>query len=139
MGIDKLQNALFPDFMKARAEGKCPFCERLVSEGDFRDTISKKEHSISGMCQECQDSFFDEDDEESLDYKIVESITKEMTPSRVNVALDRIMDIIFHEVYLRHEEVENLLEEEIEYGDGPSFGEARPKIKDVLKRLQEEG
>jgi len=137
MGIDKLQNELFPDFMKDRAEGKCPFCKRLISEGDFRDTISQKEFSISGMCQECQDSFFDENDEESLDYEIVESITKGMTPSRVNVALDQIMDIIFHEVYLKHKEMEDSLEEEIEYGDGPNFGEARPKIKDVLKRLEE--
>lgn len=26
---------------------------------EFRDTISKKEYTISGLCQECQDRFFD--------------------------------------------------------------------------------
>lgn len=26
---------------------------------DFRDALSKKEYSISGMCQGCQDSFFE--------------------------------------------------------------------------------
>lgn len=29
----------------------------------FRDSLSQKEYSISGMCQKCQDSVFGESDE----------------------------------------------------------------------------
>ncbi len=38
---------------------KCPFCSKEVSEKDFRDELSLKEFHISGLCQECQDDFFD--------------------------------------------------------------------------------
>lgn len=30
----------------------------------FKDELSRKEYSISGMCQECQDLVFNSDDEE---------------------------------------------------------------------------
>lgn len=36
--------------------GSCPFCQRTCT--DFRDDESRKEHRISGLCQECQDSIF---------------------------------------------------------------------------------
>ncbi len=32
---------------------KCVFCEREIKEEDFRDNFSKREYSISGMCQVC--------------------------------------------------------------------------------------
>jgi hypothetical protein len=38
--------------------GKCPTCDAWIYEEDFRDPLSKKEYSISGMCQKCQDSVF---------------------------------------------------------------------------------
>lgn len=28
----------------------------------FRDALSKKEYQISGLCQSCQDAFFDDDE-----------------------------------------------------------------------------
>ena len=34
----------------------CTTCGKPV--GKFKDKISKKEYSISGMCQKCQDSVF---------------------------------------------------------------------------------
>lgn len=37
----------------------CPGCREPISETTFRDDISRKEFLISGMCQHCQDSFFD--------------------------------------------------------------------------------
>ena len=36
----------------------CPICERFVDHRDFRDTLSKNEWRISGMCQDCQNSIF---------------------------------------------------------------------------------
>jgi hypothetical protein len=36
----------------------CALCGKLVSEQDFRDPLSLKEYTISGMCQECQDDVF---------------------------------------------------------------------------------
>ena len=40
---------------------RCPTCNRRIDpEVDFRDALSKKEFSISGMCQECQDAVFTE-------------------------------------------------------------------------------
>lgn len=36
--------------------GRCPTCGNAI--GGFRDDLSVKEFSISGMCQKCQDSVF---------------------------------------------------------------------------------
>lgn len=35
---------------------KCPTCGGDV--GGFRDSLSRREYSISGMCQDCQDKVF---------------------------------------------------------------------------------
>jgi len=41
----------------------CPFCTKKVSIEDFSDPVSIKEFKISGLCQECQDSFFEDPDQ----------------------------------------------------------------------------
>lgn len=38
--------------------GKCPMCARELASTPFRDLLSEREFSISGMCQVCQDSIF---------------------------------------------------------------------------------
>lgn len=47
-------------------QGMCMTCGG--SAGGFRDALSAKEYSISGMCQNCQDQVFaePEDDEEDM-------------------------------------------------------------------------
>ena len=45
----------FIDNLKNR---KCPVCGADVSKANFRDELSLKEFTISGMCQECQDKVF---------------------------------------------------------------------------------
>lgn len=50
-----------------RTSGKCPTCAREFDpDAEFVDDLSRREYRISGMCQECQDSVFnqDEDDED---------------------------------------------------------------------------
>ena len=37
---------------------KCPICGTLIKEKEFKNEISKKEYSISGQCQMCQDEVF---------------------------------------------------------------------------------
>jgi hypothetical protein len=44
---------------KALAAGRCPSCKGEAKE--FKDELSKKEYSISGMCQKCQDKVFHEE------------------------------------------------------------------------------
>ena len=39
--------------------GVCTYC--AITLDDFRDEISAKEYSISGMCQTCQDKTFRDD------------------------------------------------------------------------------
>ena len=43
-------------------EGKCPFCKKVVASDSFKDAISKVEFEISGLCQECQDETFKEEE-----------------------------------------------------------------------------
>jgi len=38
----------------------CTWCKKPVTP--FRDQLSAKEYSISGMCQACQDATFEEDE-----------------------------------------------------------------------------
>lgn len=56
-GIDLLIESVFG---KNRADtirsGKCTTCNTPNIE--FRNDISRKEYTISGMCQDCQDSVF---------------------------------------------------------------------------------
>lgn len=36
----------------------CTTCDRTFGEGEFKDDLSVTEYRISGMCQQCQDSFW---------------------------------------------------------------------------------
>lgn len=40
------------------AKNLCPFCGATIREEDFRDGESKREYSVSGLCQTCQDDVF---------------------------------------------------------------------------------
>jgi hypothetical protein len=40
---------------------RCITCNLPIIETDFTDDLSKKEYSVSGMCQKCQDKTFKED------------------------------------------------------------------------------
>lgn len=42
--------------------GVCVLCNQPAIE--FKDELSRKEYTISGMCQKCQDDVFGGDDEE---------------------------------------------------------------------------
>ena len=44
-----------------RSQCKCPFCCMDVVLEEFRDDLSLREYKISGLCQSCQDSMFDND------------------------------------------------------------------------------
>ena len=53
--IEELLNHMFNRTAKIESS-KCATCE---SENlTFRDELSEKEYTISGMCQTCQDDFF---------------------------------------------------------------------------------
>lgn len=41
----------------AFSQGSCVMCSGEAKE--FRDSASKREYKISGMCQSCQDDFFE--------------------------------------------------------------------------------
>jgi hypothetical protein len=58
MNKQMLKEAGFDREVKLIEEGKCPCCEEVINEADFRDELSKKEFHVSGMCQSCQDSVF---------------------------------------------------------------------------------
>lgn len=60
-----LWNERFADFTSRIDAGRCPLCVEEVNTSDFRDDLSRKEFRISGMCQGCQDKFFDEGDDDA--------------------------------------------------------------------------
>lgn len=55
-GMKQSIEMVFPGTLKAVEEKRCPVCMQLITE--FRDALSKKEYSISGMYQDCQDKVF---------------------------------------------------------------------------------
>lgn len=57
--IQNFIEAVFPEETQNIKEGKCPFCAEPINMDDFKDDLSRKEFEISGMCQKCQDDFFD--------------------------------------------------------------------------------
>jgi DNA-directed RNA polymerase subunit RPC12/RpoP len=54
--LDKPVFKIFPEAKHNIENNKCATCGREI--GTFRDDDSRKEYSISGMCQKCQDSVF---------------------------------------------------------------------------------
>lgn len=46
-----------------RANDKCPTCTMPIDQTKFTDPLSRKEFTISGMCQQCQDKTFKPDEE----------------------------------------------------------------------------
>jgi len=49
---------LFPEAARLVSESKCPLCEKVITEEEFTDELSKREYSFSGLCQTCQDKLF---------------------------------------------------------------------------------
>lgn len=63
---------IFPKALEHIQYGRCPCCKKIVNTGQafnekldpehlsspFRDDLSRKEYSISGLCQDCQDEVF---------------------------------------------------------------------------------
>mgnify|MGYP003147777180 CR=1 FL=1 len=49
----------FGDQVDLVEKGKCPFCKKQVEPGKFKDELTLKEYRISGMCEKCQNDFFD--------------------------------------------------------------------------------
>lgn len=47
---------IFPHYVDLIANGCCVGCKKVITP--FRDAISRKEYSISGLCQDCQDGVF---------------------------------------------------------------------------------
>ncbi len=54
--------SLMPHLADRVINGVCTFCN--ITLDDFRDELSAKEYSISGMCQDCQDKVFGSTEEE---------------------------------------------------------------------------
>lgn len=52
----ELKRVFGVDRQKSIREDKCVSCDGPAKE--FRDDLSRKEFTISGMCQKCQDDFF---------------------------------------------------------------------------------
>ena len=53
---------LFPTLAGKIASHTCPFCDGPALS--FRDEISRKEQTLSGLCQSCQDKTFSAPEEE---------------------------------------------------------------------------
>lgn len=58
--LDELSSELFGNSLSAAVDaGFCVMCSNEAKR--FRNPQSRKEFQISGMCQDCQDSFFGPD------------------------------------------------------------------------------
>jgi len=58
--LDTIQNLIFGRTRTISiSEDVCAICDGKADT--FRNDISKKEYSIGGMCQKCQDSVFEKD------------------------------------------------------------------------------
>ncbi len=58
MNKNIMKKAGFEKEVRKVEEGLCPFCNKPIHAGEFRDEISVREYGISGLCQKCQDGMF---------------------------------------------------------------------------------
>lgn len=56
--LNKPAFKLFPKAAEDVQNSICPFCGKDIDQDLFRDELSRKEYSISGLCQQCQDEMF---------------------------------------------------------------------------------
>ena len=60
--LDKISQAMFG---RSRTDNVCVMCgSDKVYADDFNDDLSRKEFTISHMCQKCQDKVFSEPEED---------------------------------------------------------------------------
>ena len=65
--LNKITRAIFK---RERTGDVCVTCgSNKVKPEDFRDNLSRKEFRISKMCQACQDSVFNDDDDYDWSYE----------------------------------------------------------------------
>jgi len=58
MNEDLMRQEGFGKQLDSIKSGKCPLCNKVINENDFKDDLSRKEFKISGICQKCQDNIF---------------------------------------------------------------------------------
>ena len=61
--MESLLNSFMPKRKERPEQNKCVTCGADVNPMSFQDAISFKEWRISGMCQTCQDSVFNSEEE----------------------------------------------------------------------------
>jgi len=54
----------FQEMIRAAAKGLCPFCRCRPKLYEFDSPVSIHEFQMSGLCQRCQDTFFEESENE---------------------------------------------------------------------------
>lgn len=69
------------EMFQLRAIGLCPFCATAVDPSQFTDELSVREYHISGLCQICQDEFFDEELDDEDGYRAPNGDILEHPPS----------------------------------------------------------
>ena len=60
MNTNILKKAGFGKEVERVAKNQCPFCGEYIDESKFKDVLSLKEYTNSGLCQVCQDKMFGE-------------------------------------------------------------------------------
>ena len=60
MNKDIMKKIGFEEEVERADEKSCPTCTAIIDVSEFTDQLSIKEYGISGMCQKCQDDFFEE-------------------------------------------------------------------------------
>lgn len=55
----QLRDIGFQEEIDALEKDLFPFCKSPINIQDFKDSLSLREYKISGLCQKCQDSFFE--------------------------------------------------------------------------------
>lgn len=61
--IKQVIEGMFPGTLQAIQECKCPACKQDIVIEDFVDLLSVREYEISGLCQKCQNEFFNPTEE----------------------------------------------------------------------------
>ena len=59
MNVEIMKTMGFGESILNLKESICPFCNKKVNIDSFTDKLSLKEFNISGICQKCQNTFFE--------------------------------------------------------------------------------
>ena len=57
-----IMRSIFTEYVERFENKECPLCSKPIDPKEFKNKLSKRDFEITGLCQNCQDEIYVEDE-----------------------------------------------------------------------------